>query len=272
MTDQSNPPRPEEVGPAAPADRLSAAYEYYFRSGAYDERYPVPNVNVLDRILALLPAGGHLIDYGCGSGRYLFPLRKKAGRAAGYDVSTAALDLLRSRAAEEDWPDLAILGPDPESLEAHKHRHGPADLVLCLFGVLGHIVDFDDRRAALRRMAGLLKPGTGRLILSVPNRWRRFYVEQMRAASDGQVAYKRLMNGASVDMHYQLFGPVRLRQELSDAGLCLESLSAESLFSESMIARSSAARAAENVMRPLLPAIAGYGLLAVAAATTEQAS
>lgn len=272
MMGQRTPPRPQEADRAAPTDRLSAAYEYYFSSGAYDERYPVPNVNVLNRILALLPPGGHVIDYGCGSGRYLFPLRRKAGRVAGYDVSTAALDLLRQRAADEGWPDLAVLGPDPDSLEAHTGQHGQADLVLCLFGVLGHIVDFEDRHAALRRMAGLLKPGTGRLILSVPNRWRRFYVEQMRAASDGQVAYKRLMNGASVDMHYQLFGPVRLRQELGAAGLRLESLSAESLFSESMIARSSAARAAENVVRPLLPAIAGYGLLAVAAATTEQAS
>ena len=56
--------RPQPRGEAATA----TSYEPYFATGAYDRRYPLPNPTVLRLIRRLLPAGGHLVDYGCGSG------------------------------------------------------------------------------------------------------------------------------------------------------------------------------------------------------------
>lgn len=262
------PPTETEIVPTQGGGMsMTAAYERYFRSGVYDARYPEANRSVVTRIRAALPSGGHVIDYGCGSGRYLFALRDRVGRAAGFDISPAALDLLRQRAVQDDWPDLGILGPDPVALRRQVARHGPADLVLCLFGVLGHMADRAARRAALLRMSGLLRPGTGRLVLSVPNRWRRFYAEQWRAGADanGSIQYTRQMDGAPVRLHYQLFSPASLRAELAEAGLRIESLHAESLFGESLLARNRVAQTVDMAINPVLPVGAGYGLLAVAA-------
>lgn len=266
MTKHVPLPAPDTVkSHYAPGAGMVAAYERYFRSGVYDERYPRANPWVLSRIRKLLPEGGHVIDYGCGSGRYLFALRGHAGKAAGFDVSPAALDLLSTRADEARWPDLGVLGPDPEALDSHCAAHGPADLVLCLFGVLGHMRCRAEREAALRRMAGLLRPGSGRLILSVPNRWRRFYAEQLRTGTDGAIRYTRALRDAPLQMHYQLYGPARVRAELAAAGLYLEALRAESVFGESLLTRNGLARRVDRVVAPVLPAAAGYGLLAVAA-------
>ena len=84
----------EGSSPAANA----VPYESYFASGHYDRRYPRPNPNVLRLILRGLPPAAHVIDYGCGSGRYLFALRGRVAVAAGYDICTAALARLREKA------------------------------------------------------------------------------------------------------------------------------------------------------------------------------
>ena len=79
----------------APARGVPEAYEHYFASGHYDRRYPRPNPTVLRLIRRELPPGGNVIDFGCGSGRYLLALRGQAGVAAGYDICSAALDAFR---------------------------------------------------------------------------------------------------------------------------------------------------------------------------------
>lgn len=245
---------------------LREAYATYFASGAYDRRYPRPNPRVLRLVRGLLPAGGHVIDYGCGSGRYLLALGDRVAVGAGYDICPTALARLREGIARRPpWGLVQAIGPDPEALAAHVARHGPADVVLCLFGVLSHVEGRAARRRLLLAIAGMLKPGTGRLVLSVPNRRRRFRgVQRSLPAGTEEIRYVRRFDGGAVELPYRLFDPESLAEELAGAGFELERLVAESLLPETAVARGRLARGVERVAGGLLPAVWGYGLLGVA--------
>jgi SAM-dependent methyltransferase len=240
----------------------AAPYEAYFASGHYDRRYPVPNPTVLRLIRRRLPRGGHVLDFGCGSGRYLLALRGQAGIAAGYDVCHAALARFRSNIARKRADGIRVLGPDPADIDRHLARHGAADVVLCLFGVLSHIEGRGERRRTLRRLGGCLKPD-GRLIVSVPNRARRFRSEQ-RAQADAEIRYVRNVGELSLELSYKLFDLDSFREELEGAGFALEQVGAESLVPETLVANSPVARAVDRVTAPFVPAALGYGLLGVA--------
>lgn len=260
--------RVEGTRPPLPETGLKAAYQAYFLSGHYDRRYPRPNLTTWRRILAALTGQAHLLDFGCGSGRYLLPLRPHVARAAGFDISVAALALLRERAMAAGWHGLAILGPEADDMQAYVEREGPADVVLCLFGVLAHIADPVERRSALDRMKAALKPGTGRLILSVPNRARRFLSEQRAAGpgADGLVEYQRHMGQTHLSLPYQLYDPARLRRELTAAGFSVISMRAESVLPESWLLNHRFARWLDQALTPFCPAAWGYGILAEARA------
>jgi tRNA (uracil-5-)-methyltransferase TRM9 len=244
-------------------DATAQEYEFYFASGNYDRRYPRPNPTVLRIARGLLPRGGHLIDFGCGSGRYLMTLRHHAGVAAGFDVSETALALLRSKLARSGSGSVSILGPDPAELDAHVAERGRADVVLCLFGVLSHIEGRAARRETLGRLARLLDPSRGRLVISVPNRLRRFRREQ-RALRADEIRYSRRFGPRAIELPYKLFDPESFRAELREAGFAIERLVAESVVAEAGVARSPVLRTLDRLACPLLPAAWGYGLLAVA--------
>ncbi len=208
-------------------------YEYYFSSGHYDRRYPVPNPNSLCLIRRNLPENGHIIDFGCGSGRYLLALRDQAAIAAGFDFCPAALARLRQGIERIGGADnIRVLGPNPEDLERHVDRHGSADIILCLFGVLSHIEGRAERRELLRRLASLLKPGSGQLIISVPNRRRRFRSEQRVQAPNGrdEVRYVRRLGQGYVEFTYKLFDTNTFRSELQDGGFELKHSERKALY------------------------------------------
>jgi tRNA (uracil-5-)-methyltransferase TRM9 len=257
----------------APARGVPEAYEHYFASGHYDRRYPRPNPTVLRLIRRELPPGGNVIDFGCGSGRYLLALRGQAGVAAGYDICSAALDAFR-RVAGTDRRGRSphVLGPDPDDLDRHVQAHGAADLVLCLFGVLSHIEGAEKRRRALRRMAGLLRPGSGRLILSVPNRRRRFRHEQREQAAllSGEIRYLRRFRGLSLALPYKLDDLDDLGTELAGAGLVIVEARAESLVPEALVANSPILRTLDRWLAPLAPASFGYGILVLVRPATVE--
>jgi SAM-dependent methyltransferase len=257
---------PAAAGPACRPDP-ERAYEAYYSSGHYDRRYPRPNPNVLRLIRRELPDGGHVIDFGCGSGRYVLALRDRAALVAGFDICEAALARFRNAVGgAERGATVGVLGPDAADLDGHVARHGRADLALCLFGVLSHIAGASERRATLQRIAGLLKPGTGRLILSVPNRRRRFLGEQRLQAArrHDDVNYVRKFGDLSVALSYRLFDVESLREELRDAGWVVDSLHAESVVPEFMVANSPVLRCLDRMATPLVPASLGYGILALA--------
>lgn len=243
--------------------RTQASYHLYFTSGLYDRRYPAPNQTMWRRIRALVSPDSAVLDFGCGSGRYLLRLRGEVARAIGFDVSPAALEALRTRGA--GWAELVVLGPDARALDRHIASQGQVDLALCLFGVLGHITEAKARAEALRRMHASLKPGSGRLLISVPNRARRFRAEQARSGSLGPICYQRATeDGGLVVLNYQLFDPAMLAAELAAAGFRLHRIGCESVLPESWLLHYAALRWLDAALTPLCPARWGYGIYAEA--------
>ncbi|MEM1094468.1 MAG: class I SAM-dependent methyltransferase [Bacteroidota bacterium] len=110
----------------------------------------------LDRFIAGLPEGGHILDLGCGSGepmaRYLI---EHGFRITGIDVAQAMVGIAQSRFPEHTWQQ-----GDMREL----------DLGAPFDGIIGWNSFFhlppEDQPDTLRRIAGHLKPG-GHLMLTV---------------------------------------------------------------------------------------------------------
>ncbi|GAB5518400.1 MAG: class I SAM-dependent methyltransferase [Rhodothermales bacterium] len=110
----------------------------------------------LDRFLEGLPAGGRILDMGCGAGepiaRYLI---EQGFRVTGFDVAQAMLDIARVRFPDHTW-----LQGDMREL----------DLDQSFDGIIGWNSFFhlspSEQPDTLRRIAAHLAPG-GRLMLTV---------------------------------------------------------------------------------------------------------
>jgi len=109
-----------------------------------------------------LPAGGVVVDAGCGTGKWVAHLHRLGYRIIGLDLSFDAL-----AAARRDAPGAGLALADTQRAPI---RDGAVDAVLSL-GVVEH----DERGpgAGLRELHRILKPG-GLLVLDVPfNNWFR---------------------------------------------------------------------------------------------------
>lgn len=90
-----------------------------------------------DRALALLPAGGTVLDVGCGAGRAGLALAPPAGLVVGVDVEPAALRALTEAAAAGGvrhqaiggvWPDVAGQAPIADVVVAHHVAYNAPEL------------------------------------------------------------------------------------------------------------------------------------------------
>jgi SAM-dependent methyltransferase len=105
-----------------------------------------------------LPAGGRVLELGCGYGRVLKELAPRAGCLAGIDISIASLHLARDYLAGAPAVLLA-------QMDAARLAFGPAtfDVVCC---VQNGISAFQvDQRALLAEAVGVTRPG-GRVLFS----------------------------------------------------------------------------------------------------------
>ena len=116
-----------------------------------------------------------VLDAACGSGGHALWLARQGYEVAGADVSPVIIALAQQKAAAAglDVPfvvsDLANLRP------ANLQASTSYDAVLCLGNSLPHLLTQDDLVAALRGMAGVLRPG-GVLVLQNLNydlRWQK---------------------------------------------------------------------------------------------------
>jgi SAM-dependent methyltransferase len=138
-------------------------YEQYWSEQGFNPVRPV-NVRLLRILAANLPAGGRVLDLGCGDGRTLGTwISDRVAEYVGVDVSATAVERARS------------LGLDARKLEdasALPFEDGSVDAVVSI-EVLEHMLAPPEAVAEVRRV---LRPG-GVFVATVPNvvywRWRR---------------------------------------------------------------------------------------------------
>lgn len=251
---------------------ISRAYEQYFSSGLYDQRYPRPNCHSLEVILRSCGAARRILDFGCGDGRYTIPLLQRTGATVfAYDICAVALSSLQARAAA--MPERQRLRLIQGPLDDYCDGEG-LDIAIIMFGVLGHIPKRAERIATLERIRRSLAFGKpGRLILSVPNARRRFFAEQRRrngktlqglAMEPGDITYSRQAGRETINLFYHLYTPAELVAELRDAGYTDITVQPESLLPEAAITQSGWLARLDRLLCPLLPSGLGYGIMATA--------
>ncbi|MCP3923898.1 MAG: class I SAM-dependent methyltransferase [Desulfobacterales bacterium] len=251
---------------------IKNSYIHYFHSGTYDKRYPCPNRRTMDIVFGNADLSKHILDYGCGNGRYTIPLlRNTAAQISVYDTCDFAVKQLNERVQSIGLSD-RINNLTVENLFDSKEKY---DLILGLFGVLSHINKRDSRVQLLKKLFTQLKEEGG-LIISVPNSIRRFPVLQAKyalyrkkgiagiASEHGDVKYERKLGGKKTEFYYHLYNTSRLLSEIKQAGFTTEIITAESILPESQVVRSDLKTILDKYLCRLLPAKLGYGLLVVA--------
>lgn len=107
-----------------------------------------------DRVSALLPGGGRVLDAGCGTGRVGIELARRGFDVVGVDVDPGMLAHARDLAPELPW-----VQADLAALDAHVHGLGaPFDLVVAAGNVVP-LVAHGTEAEVVRRLAAVLVPG-----------------------------------------------------------------------------------------------------------------
>jgi predicted TPR repeat methyltransferase len=111
--------------------------------------YQAPAV-VAETVVARIPAGGSVLDVGCGTGLVGRELRARGltGRIVGVDLSAASLDLARQSGAY----DLVVRADLQQALAFHDDT---ADATVCV-GVMTYLPDVE---AVWREFARVTRPG-----------------------------------------------------------------------------------------------------------------
>jgi SAM-dependent methyltransferase len=253
---------------------IAHAYDTYYRSGLYDDRYPRANPNTLNHLERFLPVGidgAQVLDFGCGSGRYLLPLLQRTSvRAVAFDISAEALAGLRQRLKARRMSDRVTLMSNPEELD--RIPGPPVALAFALFGVLAHIPTREARIENLTRLRRAVGRG-GVVLVSVPNKRRRFRGLQRRNRRRGadhpeDISYRRVGEGQEVHLNYHLYTLATLRADLRAAGLRMDAAWSESVMPESWVTRWSWVGRLDALLARIWPAAWGYGILAVARPAT----
>lgn len=155
----------------------------------YPKLYPHRNLAEARRAVALvlprLPAGGRLLDLGCGAGRHLQALRDAGRDAFGLDRSRTLL------AAAEAVPALAgrVVRGDMRAVPA---GDGTFSGVLSMFTTFGYFGGEDAHVRLLREIARITMRD-GRFVLDYLNaeQVRRELVPETRRVVDGHTVHER---------------------------------------------------------------------------------
>lgn len=254
---------------------MAEQYNQYYQSGLYQTRYPSANPNVLSFIhtqLSLLPISpkSQVLDFGCGQGRYLLALASTYNlHFIGYDISkTAISDLEELLLLNHNTNNKIHLFSRKKKLNQYLKSAEPVSLSLMMFGVLSHINSQAERIKILKENTQLLAPKHGAILLSVPNRRRRFLLKQiikmaknLSTKHSEDIHYQRQSN---IQLNYHLYSLASLKEELALAGLDVTSCQAESILPEKwVLSHPFIARLDKHLCR-LLPTQFAYGFLVLA--------
>ena len=111
-----------------------------------------------------LPAGGRILDVGCGFGRHSVELAKRGFVVTGIDPSAAMISAARQRADE------AGVRPNFEQIAAESFvSDSKFDLALCLFTTVGQISATGENSQLVERVYAILQP-SGFFVVEVPQR------------------------------------------------------------------------------------------------------
>lgn len=264
-------------------DNLSSTYNNYYSSGFYKKRYPRINQCTakfieqhIDKSNAAkstehATSTDQILDYGCGNGRYLTNLlaRYPQHHFTAYDISPVPLKLLKETLEHLGETSRVNIISDFDALYQHiiqQDSPAPINTALLLFGVLSHIASPIQRQEILTFLRQHLN-SDGHLILSVPNKRRRFLKLQRQQGSH-EITYQRTINKEAADFYYHLYSVETIIRELTMAGLTATSIKAESLLPESYITKFPALGWFDRQLCRWLPASWGYGILVSCKPTT----
>jgi SAM-dependent methyltransferase len=123
--------------------------------------------NTLDELREWLPDSGEVLDAGGGPGRYSVWLADRGHAVEHLDVSAEQVRLARDAAADRGLDDrITCRKGDVVDLPFDDDRFAAA---CCLGGPISHVVDADDRAAAVRELRRVTAPG-GPVFVSVIGR------------------------------------------------------------------------------------------------------
>lgn len=133
---------PNPDGTQAVYDRQAETYDAQRSTALFEARW-------LARFTAGLPAGGHVLDLGCGTGKPISEWFIAEGfRVTGLDFSPAMLEIARDRWPDGDWRE-----KDMRSLDLPERFDG-----IIAWNSFFHLTP-DDQRTCIARIATHLRPG-----------------------------------------------------------------------------------------------------------------
>lgn len=162
------------MGPVSSYSRAAGLYDLLY--GAFKD-YRAETVRLLDIFGSGSVPVARVLDVACGTG-----MHAKSLAEAGLQVDGLDLEPEFVRIAQDRNPEGRFRVGDMTSFEVDE----PYDVVLCLFGSIGHVVEEDRLRAAVRCMAAAVRPG-GLLVLEPwfePGAMQDGYVVVNTAKSD----------------------------------------------------------------------------------------
>lgn len=147
------------------ADRIIKAWDEADPSAIHPSRdqgedaYAESGRAQAEAIATVLPAGGRVVDFGCGDGRLTLPLKDLGFDVTGADASQRMLDRLAER-ADTDIPTVRTTGEDLLELLGRKQ-----DAAVCLSVLIHH--DYATTARLVAQLRDAVKSG-GVLVLDWP--------------------------------------------------------------------------------------------------------
>ena len=195
----------------------------FFTAGSPFLQHPlltaVRTTQEIDFVLEMVtpPAGGRILDVGCGFGRHSIELAQRGFAVTAIDPSAAMIAAARQRADEVDV-DITFQQVAAESFVGEDKF----DLALCLFTTLGQVSETGENSQLIERVYAALRPN-GAFVVEVPQ--RETAVRQLKPSDqfgstavtrqfdvDNNVVTERFVVGETAEflLQYRLFS----REEL----------------------------------------------------------
>ena len=154
---------------------------------------------------------GRGLDVGCGNGRHIEILQRRADRVVGVDVSHSLLHTARKRVPNE-----SVLLGDASRLPIASDRVALAVYV----ATLHHLPSREARIASLNELARVLDPNGEALVSAWSTAHDRFDTGDAETGFDTTVAWT-LPGGETVPRFYHIYAPAEFRADVEASDLAL---------------------------------------------------